>query len=144
MRLNISLILPLCLLLLVLALSLWRKSGRKSRPEIQIIKAMNDAGLGEYGKFAVAVSKHETANFTSEIFLNLNNAFGIKTNDLSGYRKYQSVYESAQDFARWLQRKNVPPGLSLKGLIYFMKSNGYFEDNLENYYNGAAAWLRAQ
>lgn len=102
---------------------------------------MRDAGLHEYAKYAVAVAKHETANFRSKIFLEKKNAFGMKMPDLSGYKKYGSVYESASDFAGWLLRKKITSGLDVLGFVEFMKNNGYFQDDLNNYYNGVLRFL---
>lgn len=103
---------------------------------------MRDAGLHEYAKYAVAVAKHETANFRSKIFLEKKNAFGMKMPDLSGYKKYGSVYESASDFAGWLLRKKITSGLDISGFVGFMKMNGYFEDNYQSYLNGVKSWQR--
>lgn len=103
---------------------------------------MRAEGLSEYSSYAVAVAKHETGNFKSDLFLNKNNAFGFKLPSLIDYKAYPDVYSSARDFALWLKRKNIVSGLSLRGFVLFMKANNYFEDTFDNYYNGVKTWLR--
>jgi len=73
------------------------------------VRIMHETGVPE--SIVLAVAMHESGNGNSKIARNLNNQFGVKGYDShvytydnkkvrTYYRKYNSVLESFQDFAR--------------------------------------------
>lgn len=106
----------------------------------------------------VAQAKHESANFTSNIFLNCNNAFGFGTPSWnfnpcaysSFFNKYNSLADSTNDLCEWIKRKQddglFPTNLSSINSIYkyasLLKNAGYYTDSLENYTNGLTAYFK--
>lgn len=110
--------------------------------------------LGKYGKYSKwieAQAKHETSNFTSRAFKELNNAFGMKhaskrkqlgidSGDV--YRKYSSLSESIQDLVLWFKDQNFPIDLnSPSDYAMELKNRGYYTDSYQNYYNGIKSFL---
>lgn len=93
---------------------------------------------------------HETGNFTSPVFIDRNNAFGMKKGtiedfeedrgplDTSEYAAYPSIENSVDDLYLWLYLKDLP----LRGYrtaaeyVSKIKAKSYFEDNEANYRNG--------
>jgi len=108
------------------------------------------SGLNEtLSKFAACQSAFETANFTSNIYKNNNNAFGMKyagqsasTGEKNGYADYLSVQMSVSDFVVWYTRHRLQIMIlpyiinSLSDYVDFLKNCGYFEANRDTYYNG--------
>lgn len=99
--------------------------------------------------FATAAAGHETAGFSSLIFLLNNNAFGMKyagqalaRGEKNGYAYYSSLEDSIKDFIKWY---NVKRGsvlsfpLFINGLdkfVRFLKVNSYFEADENQYLKG--------
>lgn len=112
--------------------------------------------LGRYKKlssFVEAQAKHETGNFSSEVFKRANNAFGMKNasvrdqlgkeveNDV--YRHYKSLTESIKDLALWMDFTNFPDQVdSLETYVDELKKRKYFEDTTSNYLNGMKRFLK--
>jgi uncharacterized FlgJ-related protein len=100
----------------------------------------------------IAVSQFETGNFTSHLFLNHNNFFGMKfprkrettaayaipPND---FAHYNSQADSVDDLLLYLREWNYPSDFSsIDSLIEFMKSKGYFEEPLTYYLTGVQTY----
>lgn len=103
---------------------------------------------------------HETGDFTSNAFVEKNNAVGMKEalfrkttdtdnpeegGDETGYSEYKNVKESFDDLLYWLEDVDFPViDMSGKRSIRelceeyagLLKSKGYFEDSIENYSKG--------
>lgn len=103
-------------------------------------------------KYVVAQAKHETGNFESRVFLQNNNAFGMKnpfrrvTTSLGGdhnnYARYADVGDSLQDLFLWFDMRNFPTEVtSVDEYAFLLKSGKYFEDDLDNYSNGLRYWM---
>ena len=100
----------------------------------------------------VAQSKHETNDYTSDIFLDCNNAFGYRVVTSScvlnpGYQNYNSVAESTHEITAWIKRRlsegNFPPlnqVVTVDQYAQILKDNGYYEDTLANYLAGLKRW----
>jgi len=103
----------------------------------------------------LAQAKHETNNFTSPVFLNQNNAFGMKEafkrKDQPGrseegktFRTYDSVTDSVKDLIDLYEWNNLDPTIktsydfstALKKVNYYGNSN-----TVQQYSNGIARWL---
>ena len=100
----------------------------------------------ELSGFMVAQSAHETNGWTSDVFKEKNNAFGMMKPDLSDYYTYTGVQYSALDLVNWYTRHrnnilSLPLYVgNLKDYVNFLKRNNYFTDTEENYYNGCEYW----
>ena len=106
----------------------------------------NINGLDELQqRFIYAVAKHETGNFTSNVFKSFNNAFGMRPAkkrfryytgiSQSNYTIYNSIEDSVMDFVDWFQSKQLNVPREAWGGVQLMKKHGYFEDSFDNYFN---------
>lgn len=113
----------------------------------------------EYGKYLpwiVAQAKHETGNFTSNLYKNHSSLFGMKVPsrrpfdgspgplapDGGRYASYSSYAQSAKDYLNLLRFNRFPTNLStLSGFVSALKADGYFTDTYDNYYNGLKRFL---
>lgn len=84
----------------------------------RLLRKFTEAQSKLLAGFMVAQSKHETANYTSNVFKNNNNAFGYKyykgslyqlsagtgSPEGNAYAKYRNVQDSAREVADWIGR----------------------------------------
>lgn len=117
----------------------------------KIFNTLLDAGFSE--RFAAIVTSQaafETANFTSRLFIEQNNAFGMK--DASGrantqiavkndFGVYASVEDSAKDFVYWWKAANLPQYSSINEYITDIKTIGYFESPVNEYIGGVKRYF---
>jgi flagellum-specific peptidoglycan hydrolase FlgJ len=107
---------------------------------------------GSLTRYIIAQSKHETANFTSDVFKRANNAFGMKNPHIrnsvgfvvegDSYRHYSSFAESVKDLLLWMEFTNFPQRVDgVFDYVSALNQRGYFEDSLENYLEGVKRWL---
>jgi hypothetical protein len=97
-------------------------------------------------KILVAQAAFETANFTSPVFLNNNNFFGMKqpkirrtlaTGTALNHATFNSRRDSVNDFALWWSYFNMPREfISISDYVYLIKSKGYFESDAASYIAG--------
>lgn len=66
-------------------------------------------GVGEYANLFIAISKHETGNYTSNAFKNKNNAGGMMCS--SGLITYNSLDEGIDAFVKNLANNYIKQGL---------------------------------
>lgn len=106
-------------------------------------------------KIIIAQAKHETDNFTSIVFLRNNNAFGMRPAkvrytstigdvDEDGYANYLSIEDSVEDLLLWWDYHGfivVNFSCNLYNYVVRLKKMNYFEDDLDNYYNGLMRYL---
>lgn len=113
--------------------------------------------------FIVAQAKHETANFTSNVFLSCNNAFGYKyvgqrlavgpcltSPELDAYAKYATVADSVKELCQWIQRRQTEGKFPLdlrviKTLDHYtqlLKLAGYFGAPISEYLAGLLYWFK--
>lgn len=105
--------------------------------------------------YITAQAKHETGNFTSSVYKNLNNMFGMKhptvrqsvgvqgtlASDGGYYQKYNSDLDSLHDLFLWMNATNFPTGLdSIEDYAKQLKARNYFGASLEAYTNGLKYW----
>lgn len=123
---------------------------------IEIFNAVKFWGINEnLARIIVAQSAHETAGFTSLIFRQNNNAFGMKyvgqsqaLGEKNGYANYSSLANSVADLVRWIQAKRSPlinllaPIKTTSEYVSFLKAYNYFEDDINNYLNGVNHWFK--
>jgi hypothetical protein len=111
----------------------------------------------------VSQSKHETNNYTSNVFLHCNNCFGYKWDGQSYstgaclsspegdyYAAYNSVIDSAKEIAAWIYRRQdegiFPDDLSTittpTQYATLLKQSQFFTDNLAVYISGLTRWFK--
>lgn len=118
--------------------------------------AFSKSNLGDYAQYAPwieAMAKHETGNFKSRIFRELNNAFGMKNavrrpqlgRQAAGeeFRRYKDIDESVRDLIVYLDFVRFPKNLdTIDMFVRNLKKRKYFEDSYFNYLNGVKSWLQ--
>jgi hypothetical protein len=95
-------------------------------------------GIGdETAKIITAQSGHETAGWTSNVYLTLNNAFGFGYQGGGNYNGYNSIQDSVSDVVNWLTN-NVPNFNTLDPDQYAqaLSAAGYYTDSESNYAQG--------
>lgn len=98
-------------------------------------------------QLVAAQSGHETAGWTSNVYLTDNNAFGYGYNGTS-YKVYAAVEDSAADLVGYLNRRvadgSFPPLDQITTPDQYaalLKQAGYYSDTETNYLNGLENWL---
>ena len=97
----------------------------------------------------IAQARHETGNFTSSLFVNHNNLWGMQhprtrhttsTGPLAtadggrkGYAHYESIEDSARDMVLYLKARRIPDYTTVAPYVKHLKRKGYFEDSLKKY-----------
>jgi len=138
----------LLLIGLLIALKLFRQNSLRTTKFNEISKA----GYPNLEKFLIAQSKFETANYTSNIFRENNNLFGMKlpksrsttaTGENRGHATFKNTRDSVIDMTKWLNmyRSQAQRITTLSEYVTFLKSKRYFEDSITNYLNGLTRWL---
>ncbi len=117
-----------------------------------------NAGIPDLlARILVAQSQWETGNYSSDVFLNANNAFGYKytgasrwqTGSYRGYGVYQGVDQSAAELLDYIWRRvdeGSFPGdldtITTPGQYVALLGNaGYFEDSVSHYANGVQSYF---
>ena len=146
---------------LLIALGLFRPKGFSKSPENQIRQAVKGTRYSPLLPLIVAQAKHETGNFSSNIFREANNAFGMGvpafrkslrngsfTNKKGEvFSKYETVFDSAKDLLLWFDSQKFPvvnpSGNTLDVFEYAaaLRNRRYYTDSFENYVNGLRRWL---
>lgn len=100
----------------------------------------------------LAQAKHETWGFTSDIFIENNNFFGIKeakkrkrtcigTN--RGHAVYSSLEDCVLDYIYYMENRNIPfHETSIRKYTNLLKKKGYFEDDVDRYYKGVKKYYK--
>ena len=107
--------------------------------------------------FIVAQARHETADYTSNVFTSCNNCFGYKwvgqalaTGPCTGspegdsYAKYDSIEKSTHEITGWIKRRQAegkfPANLNTivtpDQYATLLKQSGYYGDSLQTYLAG--------
>lgn len=120
--------------------------GKQSR---QIFKILRKQGLEpQFSKLLIAQAIHETGNFQSRLFLQQNNAFGMKIPRIrktlnvgqdpdGGFATFISLEDSVKDMLLYLDHFKIP--LDIDDPFKYakiLKDKNYFEDDIENYFKG--------
>lgn len=122
----------------LLFLGAWYQALRRGMPDFKTV---------------LAVSAHESAVWTSSLWLRANNGFGMRVpkvrpnvvdfetqegNSNLSYAGYRNGWRSVKDFFLWLDYNNYNySDNTLEKLVNFQKNKGYFGDTFENYYRGS-------
>lgn len=157
-RLLITGLLILLLLLIVFSKKILAMIKHKDDPyNRSIIRESEYAALEQY---IIAQAKHETANFTSNVYRVDNNMFGMKLalrrpqNAKKGlaspepepykyYARFESDSESMKDFIEWLRFNRFPTNVAnVDEYAQKMKDKGFYGDSVENYSRALRRWMR--
>ena len=105
-------------------------------------------------RLVYSIAQHESADFTSDLFLRSNNCFGMRVpkkrkwygnGETNGYSTYSSVWNSVADYFSWVDYNGLtvsddPLMPYVEGWVAQMKQKGYFEASLLGYSNSVGAW----
>ena len=105
-----------------------------------------------YRKWIIAQSKLETANWTSKLYKEQNNAFGMKCIvsrkttstgcGATGFAIYRSVGDSLADYLYWLKLREMPTNInSAAGYFLALKDRGYFQERYSDYLAAVLKYL---
>jgi len=105
---------------------------------------LTEAGFkDDYARFIVAQAAHESANFTSNVFKQNNNPFGIKyfgqkeaQGENIGYAIYEYLGKAVQDYKRIFKSFGPVSLTSLKSFVNVLKIHNYFEAPEADYFKG--------
>jgi flagellum-specific peptidoglycan hydrolase FlgJ len=140
------------LLVLLLATSCLLASAQKNTPQSYIEQFKDDAirimhETGVPASIVLGVAMHESGCGNSALAQHLNNQFGVKGNTHivyyrrkkmvhTAYKRYESVYDSFQDFARIMTERTEFSGMSLQlthfdytGWAHGIQKHGYASDH---------------
>lgn len=125
-------------------------------------KALNDGMPQLLSTFIVAQARHETGNYTSNVFKTCNNAFGYKyvgqnlslgpctgSPENDNYAKYSGLETSVQELTAWIKRRQnenkFPKDLSTittpDKYAALLKQSGYYGASEAEYLKGLVAAL---
>jgi len=143
--------LPGFLLLGLLFLLLLRTRSRQKK-----MNSINETGKNVYlllieagfsplqAQYITAQAAHETANFSSTIFLQNNNLFGYKyvgqalaRGEKNGHARYENLTDSIKDYQVYYKLRRYPKIFgSLAEFVKALKRNGYFQAPEAEYLKG--------
>ena len=151
-------LLPLLLLcLMVYVILKYLKKVTMSATEIatQELETLNSDYLAIYNlllvygfnptlaKYITAQAGYETANFSSPLYKQANNAFGMKWHQsthvkgiLNGYATYYSLEQCVADYKDYWEYNHYQNIQSVENFVASLKNKNYFEAPQTAYYNG--------
>jgi len=156
----VSLLLGLLVLFLIFRRSLPALAKTPSQMRAnQIARSLRDrlkrfSNISDFGiELLVAQARHETGNFTSAIFRESNNFFGMRhprrraTRSIGVHRehaRFQTLDDSVIDMILYLIHFRTNPGdfANVESYVRELKNDGYFEDTEENYLRAMRAHMR--
>ena len=116
-----------------------------------IIKGLQGTPWVNLTPYIIAQAEHETGGFTSPIFEENNNMFGMKEPSIRkttakgtsrGHAVFDNLEDSIADLVLYFEHFNYPfHFVNLSAYVNYLKERGYFEDTIENYYNGTSKWF---
>jgi uncharacterized FlgJ-related protein len=105
----------------------------------------------DLAQIILAQAKFESGNFTSDIFWENNNPYGMKcpkkrktlcigTNRNHGV--FNSVKEATIDYVYYMEALNIPfDEKNVKKYVYLLKQKRYFEAEVNHYYKGVKYYI---
>lgn len=130
--------------------------------DTQIYNIAKKRGLSDsVSRLIVAQARHETGNYSSNVFKSCNNLYGYKfvngkwqlsscSNSPEGgkYAKYSTIADSVNELIDWLQRREKEGKLDTSKIFttgqyaLALKNSNYYTDSIRNYQNGLEAGLK--
>lgn len=99
----------------------------------------------DVAKMITAQAMHETGIFTSRLYKEQNNLFGMRhpvvretlsTGEKGGYANFKTRADSVRDLILYFKEFKAPAKYeSINDYVKMLKGNGYFTDNYVNYFN---------
>lgn len=106
----------------------------------------------ETAKIITAQAAHETGNFTSVIFRDNKNCFGMKlpkvrktlaVSENRGHAVYETLSDCVGDFWLYYKYVNLPEyWKDPETYVTALKNKGYFADKLDTYIKGVKKFLK--
>lgn len=106
----------------------------------------------QIAQYVTAQAAFETGNFTSRIFYENNNLFGMKLakkrettakGENRGHAVYDNIKDSIQDFVLYYKAFGYPANFkTIRDYITAIKQKKYFASDLEDYLSGVHHYLR--
>ena len=101
----------------------------------------------------LALARHETGNFTSAIFRENNNPWGMKVATIRtttnvgenrGHARYRNLEDAVVDMIHYLISFRTNPGdfANISSFAQELKNDRYYEDTVANYTRGLLHWFR--
>lgn len=117
----------------------------------ELVEIFIQGGLSEKeARYWVSVSAHETGGWTSELYNDNVNLFGMKQpserqttskGELNGYASYSDDEQSVKDILLWIHAREFgAEHESLRKFTSAMKSKGYYEADYMEYTNAVIQW----
>lgn len=108
-----------------------------------------NAGFSEkFAMYITAQAAHETANFSSAIYKNNLNAFGMKyigqkeaLMEKNGYAYYADYSQSVNDYKRLFKSYGIVSLVTIESFVSFLKTKRYFEATIAEYLAGVKHFL---
>jgi hypothetical protein len=101
-----------------------------------------------FSQWITSQSAHETANFSSDIYNNNFNAFGMKyqgqktaLGEKDGYAYYNSYADSVKDYRRLYKSYGLVVIDTIEGFAIVLKNKKYFEASITEYLAGMKHFL---
>jgi len=119
-----------------------------------ILAQLSNSGItGELAKYIFCQAAFETGNFSSEIFRDQNNLFGMKlarvrpttaTGEKRGHAVFKSIADSVKDYAIYYRYVKLPSAFSgIPAFTRALKDKKYFEANYDLYTAGVETYYKA-
>lgn len=119
-----------------------------------ILAELSKNGIyGELAKYIFCQAAFETGNFSSVIFRDQNNLFGMKlakvrpttaTGESRGHAVFRSIADSVKDYALYYRYVKLPTVFSsIPAFTIALKNKSYFEADLSQYTNGVTTYYNA-
>jgi len=130
-----------------------RKSSRKKTLSASSVfdEALKGSGYESMTRFIFAQSQVESANFTSNLFISQNNAFGMKNARIrpttgfpvegTEFAGYTDLKSSIQDLLLWFDYTGFPNVSDVNTYVRKLKDRNYFEEGQQDYINAMNSWL---
>jgi hypothetical protein len=142
----LALLATLLTVLVLFIVSISRPRGAKA-----IKRAFQATEYEKITPLLIAQSRHETANFTSNVYKNAHNLFGMciptrrnstRKGEYNSYSKYKSDLDSAKDMLIYLRYTAFPTeNMDAYDFALNLKDRNYYEDSFGNYFSAIVKWL---
>lgn len=141
-------------LLLIYSVVIWITNRKKGQAAIS--QVIRDSEWVNLYPLILAQSKLETANFTSNVYRNNNNLFGMNvptkrpflgergspSPEGGIYAKYKNDLTSVRDYVEWLRYTKFPTySMTPETFVNQMKQRGYFTASESGYLKALKSWI---
>lgn len=147
----------LILLIGFLLMRMGKKPMTEAEKDQAILKILKANGCSNANaNIWVAVSKHETDSYRSNLCVNFNNYYGmgvaekrpytrsgtVTTDNGETFSAYKSLEQCVTDLVFWINYTKFPKDeYFTERFVEQMQKRGYFTDSMENYLNGIQRFL---